>query len=275
MKPELTTDELEILIERIIQTGKTGLKGTEVFEAYQLKAYIQNEINTLIEKGLAIPDNIGSEMSISDEEIQNMEKLILEFYDQVFNYSPEILFDTSTPNYSKEIDRLYHSILTKDIGILEVVLNLVDDFIKETNNNTPFEIGYNEIHFKPYEDFETEKSEKPNIEKISKIIDDLIKEIDKKKEWESIFYEEQDYSKYKKLLIQYFTDESFKIPEITIKTRPRTIAKVSPLLKGLHEQFSDFGGHLKKDTRFHDIVRILHEWKNKNPDQIYKAIYKG
>lgn len=276
MKPELTTDELETLIERIIQTGKTGLKGTEVFEAFQLKAYIQDEISSLIEKGLAIPDYTDSEISITDEEIENMEKLILEFYDEVFNLYPEILYDTSTPNYSKEIDRLYHSILTtKDIHVLAKVLNFVDDFIKDKNNDTPFEIGHNEIHFKSFEDIENEKSENPTIEKISFKIDTLIQEIDNKRQWESIFYEEQDYSKYKDLLIQFFTDESFKIPKTTIITRPRTVAKVSSLLKGLHEQFSELRGHLKKDTRFHGIVRILHEWKNKNSDQIYKAIYKG
>jgi hypothetical protein len=115
-------------------------------------------------------------------------------------------------------------------------------------------------------------------QKINEMIEKLLNEIDQKNNidsWQCIFYEENDFKKYKEILANFFLYPNYIIPEITINTKNRTISKLSILFKRIHEQFSDLRGHLNKDERFHQIVRILHEWKDKNSIQIYKSIYKG
>lgn len=116
---------------------------------------------------------------------------------------------------------------------------------------------------------------RPERENIITKIETLISEIDRIKGWESIFFEEKDYLEYRDILINFFSDPNFDIPKTTINTKSKTIGKISILFKGLHEHFSEMRGHLLKDERFHKVVRILDEWKDKNSVQIYKAIYKG
>jgi len=116
---------------------------------------------------------------------------------------------------------------------------------------------------------------RPERENIITKIETLISEIDRIKGWESIFFEEKDYLEYRETLVNFFSDPNFKIPQRTIKTKNKTISKLSILFKGIHEHYSEMTGHLVKDDRFHQVVRILHEWKDKNSVQIYKAIYKG
>lgn len=112
-------------------------------------------------------------------------------------------------------------------------------------------------------------------ENVKNQIEETLRKVDKKNTWQSIFYDEEDFIQYRDILIDFFVSEDFVIPNISIHTRPRTISKVSTLLKEVHQKFSKSSGHLTKDVEFHKVVRILDEWQDKNAGQIYKAIYKG
>lgn len=158
------------------------------------------------------------------------------------------------------------------ISITEVKQNIeTEPTIVNEKTNSPKHDAV--IHETPNKNIPTNSAQKR--ENIINKIQSLLSEIDRIKGWESIFFEEKDYLEYRDILVNFFSDPNFKIPQTTIKTKNKTISKLSILFKGIHEHYSEMRGHLLKDYRFHQVVRILNEWKDKNPMQIYKAIYKG
>lgn len=174
MIQELSNNQLEIIIDRIIHHGKLGLRGVEPFEATQLKYYIQDIISECINGVLKIQSLEDNMNGFDETEIVKMKNGVIDFYIDVFDMYPESFYDEERASFNFEVIKLYHAIfLMKDTFIMVTVLNIVKDFLKEFEGESPFDIGNNEVHFKNEIDSIISPNDNPEIKEV-KIYDAML-----------------------------------------------------------------------------------------------------
>ncbi|MGB4837649.1 MAG: hypothetical protein WBP08_01525, partial [Saprospiraceae bacterium] len=111
----------------------------------------------------------------------------------------------------------------------------------------------------------------PLKEKISNEIEELIKMMHVTG-WEKVFWSEEDYESYKKVIIEFFTTNDYSIPNLKIKIRSKSKTNIIGIFKKLHNKYSLFAGHMKDDTKLFEIVKILDKWSNNENTKIFKRI---
>lgn len=118
---------------------------------------------------------------------------------------------------------------------------------------------------------ETNTEPNINIDKLSNEIDELIKMMHPTG-WEKVFWSEQDFESYKEVLVGFFTNNEYSIPNLKIKIKPNSKTNIIGIFKKLHDKHSKFAGHMKDDTKLFAIVRILDQWSGQNNAVICKRI---
>ena len=115
-----------------------------------------------------------------------------------------------------------------------------------------------------------EKEEGNEIIKTRDVINKHIKTLDNNAGWGYAFKNENDYTVFLNLLTYYFTNESYKLPEIPIKLKRDCKTRLAKVLSPIHKELSE--KPLKSDKEFFKILKVLNHFKNLSNVQLYDAI---
>ena len=104
-------------------------------------------------------------------------------------------------------------------------------------------------------------------------IDEQFEKLDGKG-WAYAFKKEADYEIFSNLLVKYFENEKYELPNKTIGLNKRCKTRLAATLHSIHSECA-FCEILKKDTGFFQIIRILEPFHSTPQTSLYHLISKA
>lgn len=112
---------------------------------------------------------------------------------------------------------------------------------------------------------------KEKQEKLRRLIKDEINTLDN--HWEYAFFNEKDCDDFIEILVSYFTDQEYSLPDDPIKTRNKCKTKLALALRSIYD-LGTSAKVLRSDLGYFMIIKKLSAFSNLGDEQIYSCLTK-
>jgi hypothetical protein len=214
-----------------------------------------------------------------------------QFFESEYKISPDALYGENADLYVRDIhNNFFHSkingiskgwsyvkklklnILTNEIvvecGYYSGIVNKIEEQVKK----------YSEI-FKKFESCELcmpkesnyfENLDNSKKSKTEKFILEMFDNLDTNKGWEYAFIDKSEFDLYLNILVKFFKQEEYKLPENQIKLKKRSQTRTATLLGQLYSELAE--NQLSQDKKYLEIVRVLKPFYVKSDAKLYKDL---
>lgn len=165
-------------------------------------------------------------------------------------------------------------VTTKNQIQLEIYFKAILNFINDAINEFEQDLSENKQNKKELIEINSSKecdSEKLKIKTTNKA-KEFFDAIDKKG-WNYVFKDEEDYSNYVKILVDFFNTNKKVKSNYIIKTNNRVKTKTAKCLRDIYDKFSKVE-IIRNNTAFFDVVRVLKPFEGLSDDEIYNTLTK-